>query len=258
MQRANAIAVRDRDRAIEQLEEAILDREAAVRTRTRMEAQRDEAIEQRERAEARRDEARDQRNEARKQRDDVLIAHRALQKQHKSGLARADRRGRWSSRGARAGAGARRPAEEELAALPYADELGRQRVDGHRGVRERSSRPRRRATTARSSRPADTDSSARGRRRGPGPRASGVTQRFSRSTPGRDPDPVDADGRETPIGVRVIPAARTVAAHMHRAERVREHNVTKWDLWAIRVLGAVAAVSFITLLVMILKAFFVL
>ncbi|HEX4344851.1 MAG TPA: hypothetical protein VHZ31_04755 [Solirubrobacteraceae bacterium] len=60
----------------------------------------------------------------------------------------------------------------------------------------------------------------------------------------------------SPLGVRVIPAARTVAAHLHRAQRVREHGVTAFDLWVMRILGTIAAVCFLTLLVMILKAFF--
>jgi len=45
--------------------------------------------------------------------------------------------------------------------------------------------------------------------------------------------------------------------HLHRAERERDSGVTQYDLWVIRILGSVAAVSFIARLVMILKAFFV-
>jgi hypothetical protein len=62
---------------------------------------------------------------------------------------------------------------------------------------------------------------------------------------------------EQPSGVRVIPATRTVGAHLHRAQRERDHGVTQLDMWAVRILGGVAAVAFISLLVMILKAFFV-
>jgi hypothetical protein len=62
---------------------------------------------------------------------------------------------------------------------------------------------------------------------------------------------------EEPIGVRTIPAARTVAASLHRSKREREHTVTAYDMWAVRILGTVAALAFISLLVMILKAFFV-
>ena len=72
-----------------------------------------------------------------------------------------------------------------------------------------------------------------------------------------EPEPMRRDRDERPIGVRVIPATRTVGAHLHRADRVKDSGVTRFDLWAFRVLGTVAAVSFITLLVMILKAFFV-
>ena len=68
--------------------------------------------------------------------------------------------------------------------------------------------------------------------------------------------PEDA-GPDAPIGVRTIPAARTVAASLHRSKREREHTVTQYDMWAIRILGSVAALAFISLLVMILKAFFV-
>ena len=63
--------------------------------------------------------------------------------------------------------------------------------------------------------------------------------------------------RTAASGVRVIPAARAIAGDLHRARREREGGVTRWDMWAIRILGSVAALSFIMLLVMILKAFFV-
>jgi hypothetical protein len=62
---------------------------------------------------------------------------------------------------------------------------------------------------------------------------------------------------EQPSGVRMIPATRTVGAHLHRAQRERDHGVTVFDMWAVRILGSVAAIAFIALLVMILKAFFV-
>lgn len=66
-----------------------------------------------------------------------------------------------------------------------------------------------------------------------------------------------ASRTEAPSGVRVVPGARKVAAHLHRGERERERGVTKYDMWMIRILGSVAALAFISLLVMILKAFFV-
>jgi hypothetical protein len=69
--------------------------------------------------------------------------------------------------------------------------------------------------------------------------------------------PLRGSSREQPLGVRTIPAARTVAASLHRSRREREHVVTRYDMWAVRILGTVAAVAFISLLLMILKAFFV-
>jgi hypothetical protein len=73
-------------------------------------------------------------------------------------------------------------------------------------------------------------------------------------TPAREAPAASADA---PSGVRRIPAARSIAGELHRARRERQGAVTKWDMWAIRVFGSLAALSFITLLVMILKAFFV-
>ena len=69
--------------------------------------------------------------------------------------------------------------------------------------------------------------------------------------------PEDEFLAEEPLGVRKIPRARTVAASLHRSQREREHVVTRYDMWAVRILGSVAALAFISLLVMILKAFFV-
>ena len=81
-----------------------------------------------------------------------------------------------------------------------------------------------------------------------------------RSAPTPQPAPPPAariDQPDAPSGVRVVPATRTIAGPLHRARRDRESGVTKWDMWAIRVFGSLAALSFIALLVMILKAFFV-
>jgi len=66
LERATGLATTARERALEQLEEAIAGREAALRTRARMEAQRDEAIAARAEAESRRDEVLVQRDEARR------------------------------------------------------------------------------------------------------------------------------------------------------------------------------------------------
>lgn len=68
-------------------------------------------------------------------------------------------------------------------------------------------------------------------------------------------EPVPDAGPDEPAGVRSIPAARTIAAHLHRAERAGEPRVSQGDLWAIRIFGTIASICFILLLVMILRAF---
>lgn len=65
----------------------------------------------------------------------------------------------------------------------------------------------------------------------------------------RDDDP------DQPIGVRAIPASRLVAPHLHRSPRPGELGASSFDVWAIRVLGTVAAVCFIVLLVMFIRLF---
>jgi hypothetical protein len=66
----------------------------------------------------------------------------------------------------------------------------------------------------------------------------------------------DGDDDEEPIGVRAIPAARAVSPELHRTLRAREIGASTFDVWAIRILGTVAAVCFILLLVMFLGLFF--
>jgi hypothetical protein len=62
-------------------------------------------------------------------------------------------------------------------------------------------------------------------------------------------------GPDEPIGVRSIPAVRTVAPELERTRRRPRGDVSPADLWAIRIFGSVAAVCFITLLAMILRVF---
>ena len=68
-------------------------------------------------------------------------------------------------------------------------------------------------------------------------------------------EPVPDAAPDEPSGVRSIPAARTVAAHLHRAASAGKPRVSQGDLWAIRFFGSVASICFILLLVMILRAF---
>ncbi len=99
-------------------------------------------------------------------------------------------------------------------------------------------------------------------------RLRGEWARRDRDEPDADPAAADTttapvavapadDDRDRPSGVRIIPAARTVAATLHRAQREPSRGLTHFDLWAARVLGTAAAIAFILLLVMILRAFFV-
>ena len=95
-----------------------------------------------------------------------------------------------------------------------------------------------------------------------GPRSLARERRARRSerasAPPVVPSPPDSQADpDAPIGVRTIPAARAVAGSLHRSQRERNAGVTPYDMWAIRILGSVAALAFISLLVMILKAFFV-
>ena len=89
--RALAATERDRDRALEQLAEAVAEREAAVRTRAHMEIAHDEALQAREAAESALARAKAERGEAIVQRDEALIAFRTLQRQLQAERAQADR-----------------------------------------------------------------------------------------------------------------------------------------------------------------------
>ena len=161
--RRGAAAERDRDRALQQLEEAIEAREAAVRTRARMQVAHDEALAARELAEAELAKAKAEREEANAQRDEVLLAYRALRLQLQGEQAEQDR-----------------AASDDPAAEPGADE---------------------------------------------------------------------------PIGVRTLPAARTVMPQLRPSRREQKLVLSQFDLWIMRVLGTVAAGCFILLLFSILRVF---
>jgi hypothetical protein len=63
------------------------------------------------------------------------------------------------------------------------------------------------------------------------------------------------DGGDEPLGVRKMPAARTVMAELQRPAPASKFVVSKFDVWVIRVLGSVAAACFILLLVSIVRVF---
>ena len=70
---------------------------------------------------------------------------------------------------------------------------------------------------------------------------------------GEDDPSADAD---EPLGVRTVPAARTVIAGLQHPRRESKLVLSQFDLWIIRVLGVVAAGCFILLLLSILRVFF--
>jgi hypothetical protein len=71
----------------------------------------------------------------------------------------------------------------------------------------------------------------------------------SDDVPGAEP------GTDEPIGVRTMPAARTVMSELQRPRREQKLVLSQFDLWIIRVLGVVAAGCFILLLFSILRVF---
>jgi len=71
----------------------------------------------------------------------------------------------------------------------------------------------------------------------------------------RAQSPAGEAGEHEPLGVRTMPAARTVMAELQRSAPSAKYVVSKYDVWVIRVLGSVAAASFILLLVSIARVF---
>jgi hypothetical protein len=66
-----------------------------------------------------------------------------------------------------------------------------------------------------------------------------------------EPQPAaDRPAEEKPLGVRAIPAARAERV-MHRPE----HRLTSFDLYAFRIVGAIAAASFVVLMIALLQVF---
>ena len=68
-------------------------------------------------------------------------------------------------------------------------------------------------------------------------------------------DRLQEDGPDEPIGVRTMPAARTVMAELQRPRPASKLPLTLFDLWVMRVLGAVVAGCFILLLISLLRVF---
>lgn len=77
-----------------------------------------------------------------------------------------------------------------------------------------------------------------------------LTGELAASAPAPQEIPSDPD---RPIGVRAVPAARAVGPELHRASREHPQRVTRYDVWAIRILGSVAALCFIGFLILLLR-----
>lgn len=70
-----------------------------------------------------------------------------------------------------------------------------------------------------------------------------------------DRDPVAGTDLDEPLGVRTMPAARTIMAELQRPKPSSKFVISQFDVWVVRVLGSVAAVCFILLLVAIMRVF---
>jgi hypothetical protein len=75
-----------------------------------------------------------------------------------------------------------------------------------------------------------------------------------RALEGQRPNP--AARAQKPLGARAMPVARAGAARFRRAERALDRDASP-GLWALRILAAVAALSFLWLVVTMLRALFV-
>jgi hypothetical protein len=159
--RALAAAERDRDRALEQLAEAVAARDAARRDRARMQVVHDEALQAREAAETALAGAQVEREDVARQRDEALLAFETLRRR-----------------------------------------LQTERAQEHRALRG-------------------------------------------------EPDP-DTPADE-PLGVRSVPAVRTVLAELQLPPRQPKRRLTRFDLWVVRLLGLAAASCFFVLLYSILR-----
>jgi hypothetical protein len=71
----------------------------------------------------------------------------------------------------------------------------------------------------------------------------------------RNGEDAPGDDFNEPLGVRTMPAARTIMAELQRPPPSSKFVVSRFDIWVVRVLGSVAAACFILLLVAILRVF---
>jgi hypothetical protein len=229
-----AIAQRDdavarRHEAIAQRDDAVARRREAIAQRDDAEARSEEALARRDDAEAQRDEAFAEREAVQAGRDEALAEREAVQARRKEALARRD--------------DAEARCQE---AIVQRDDARTQRDEilfAHRALQKWL----------------DSEWARSGRTRPPTivDAPPQVGHEPTRPLPATEPRrPIDR-ARASPFGVRAMPAVRAIVAHLHRGHRAREQGFTKLDLWAAGILAAVAALSFVWLLVTILTALFV-
>jgi hypothetical protein len=60
---------------------------------------------------------------------------------------------------------------------------------------------------------------------------------------------------DEPLGIVALPAARDLAADLHHVDRLSARPVTAFDVWAVRILGSVAACCFLGLLLLLMLTF---
>ena len=61
------------------------------------------------------------------------------------------------------------------------------------------------------------------------------------------------DDADEPLGVRTVPAVRSVMAELQYPPRERKRRLSRFDMWVVRVLGLAAAGCFLLLLFSILR-----
>lgn len=246
-----ADALRDRLRSLEierdalraRLDEAVADREAALRTRRRMEAQRDEAFAERNAAERERDHAVAARDQAEARRDEAIRDHEVAMRTHRKLQAQRD---------------------EAVAALNAAEAAREQALDSTEMARGEALKA---AEAAREQALADRDEARAERdelrrQRDDALLAHAALRRRIEEEKARSvraaeeaAPPRDIADDDAPIGVRTVPAARSLAADLDGPPPGRVRGLTTADRVAIRIFSSIAAVCGLLLLVNLLRVF---
>jgi ketosteroid isomerase-like protein len=140
--------------------------------------------------------------------------------------------------------------EHQRAAAVDGERSARGKLDGVLAERDEARRQRDEVLLAYRALEREQARAARAEQQAP-PAAEPEPPAPEREPPAAKREPRDED--EQPIGVRAIPATRMLAADL---ESVRhQHDLSRFDLYAFRAVGAVAAICFVLLLVAVLRVF---